>query len=146
MGAAWANAIAYGTLAVVTVWFSMRLYPIRYEWSRLMRIVIGGATAYAAATWAVARTRQPFYGLVLHAGATLVTYGLVLAASGFFHAGEWRMLTDIRRRAFQRKGVPRVTEPEGTQVEMAGEIVATAPEPVAEPLESAPSTEGRTGR
>ena len=53
MGAAWANTIAYGTLAAVTVGFSWRAYPIPYEWGRLLRVAAAGGLAFAAASRAV---------------------------------------------------------------------------------------------
>jgi len=42
LGAAWANTLSYATLATVTVAFSWYVYPIRYEWSRLLRIAVAG--------------------------------------------------------------------------------------------------------
>jgi O-antigen/teichoic acid export membrane protein len=127
MGAAWANTIAYATLAIVTVGFSWRLYPIPYEWSRLLRIALAGAGAYLAASRIVPRAAPPFTGLFLRAAVTLAVYVAILFVTRFFHAGELRVLQDIRRRALLRKPV-RTAEPQPNQVEMAGEIVATGPD------------------
>jgi O-antigen/teichoic acid export membrane protein len=134
LGAAWANALAYGTLAVVTVGFSLHLYPIRYEWGRLLRVVLAGVIAYAVSSWMVPRMRHPLFGLLLRGIVVVVTYASVLFVSGFFHAGELQALQDIRRRALQGRAV-RAPEPEPT-LEMAGEIVAIAPEPGVESLEA----------
>lgn len=135
LGAAWANAIAYGTLAVVTVAFSWRVYPIRYEWSRLLRIAFAGIAGYMAASRIVPLSTPPLPGLFLRTGAAAATYLAFLYVTGFFHAGELRMLREVRERAMQRRtaGLP---EPDTTQVEMAGEIVAAAPDPTLEPVET----------
>jgi hypothetical protein len=127
MGAAWANTIAYATLAIITVGFSWRLYPIPYEWSRLLRIALAGVVAYVAATRIVPPSTPPLIGLFLRAAVTLAAYAAILFVAGFFHAGELRVLRDVRRRALLRKPV-RTPEPLPNQVEMAGEIVATGPE------------------
>ena len=127
IGAAWANAIAYATLAVVTGYFSQRVYPIQYEWSRLARIVVAGLAGYAAAHWAVPASVNAVIGLLLHGMLAAAGYLVVLYVTGFFHAGELRMLRDVRARVLLRQPAPRA-EPERTELEMAGEIVAAAPD------------------
>jgi hypothetical protein len=128
MGAAWANVIAYATLAAVTVSFSQRVYPIHYEWSRVLRIVAAGVAGYAAARWAVPASVNPWIGLLLHGTLAVAGYLVVLYVTGFFHAGELRMLREIRAKVLLRQPPPR-REPDRREVEMAGEIVAAAPEP-----------------
>jgi O-antigen/teichoic acid export membrane protein len=127
MGAAWANALSYAVLALVTTSFSWYVFPIRYEWARLARIAVAGGVSYAVAVRVVSPTLPPVAWILL-AGVSIVTvYGLVLAVTGFFHAGELRVLREIRARAVPRKAVAGPAS-DPTQVEMAGEIVATAPE------------------
>ena len=128
LGAAWSQTIAYGTLAAVTIAFSWRVYPIRYEWSRLLRIAVAGALAFVAGNRLPLSEWSPVLGILLRGAATVATYGAVLFITGFFHAGERRILADLRRRALQFKSA-KVVETNSTQVEMAGEIVATGPEP-----------------
>jgi hypothetical protein len=60
----------------------------------------------------------------------MVTYALVLSATGFFHPGELRIMQSVRDRLLVRTQ-GRMPQPDQSQVEMAGEIVATP-----EPLES----------
>jgi O-antigen/teichoic acid export membrane protein len=121
-GAAWANTIAYATLAAVTVGFSQHLYPIRYEWSRLLRVAAAGVAAYVVAAITVPPTLHPFVALLLRGPIVIVMYVLVLFATDFFHAGEIRGLQDIWRRAMKGR-IPPAPEPAPAQVEMAGEIV-----------------------
>jgi O-antigen/teichoic acid export membrane protein len=128
MGAAWANALAYATLAIVTVVFSQRAYPIAYEWSRLSRIVLAGGAGYAAARGVAPEPASALLGLLLHGIVAVAAYAAVLLVTGFFHAGEIRMLREVRARVLARAR-PRAREPEQTEVEMAGEIVAAAPDP-----------------
>ena len=52
LGAAWANAAAYGVMASTAFVLSQRVYPIPLEWGRLARIGLAGTTAYVAA-WAL---------------------------------------------------------------------------------------------
>jgi O-antigen/teichoic acid export membrane protein len=134
MGAAWANTLSYATLAIVTIVFSQRAYPIPYEWSRLFRIAVAGAAGYFAARWLVPAPLPPVAGLLLHGIVAVAAYFAVLFVLRFFHAGEIRMLRDIRGRILPG-GRPAAPEPDRTEVEMAGEIVATAPEPASAALD-----------
>jgi O-antigen/teichoic acid export membrane protein len=134
LGAAWANALSYATLAIVTGGFSWYVYPIQYEWSRLLRIAMAGVAGYVVASRVVPASLPPVASIVLAGVATVAVYALVLSSTGFFHAGELRLLRDIRSRALTRKGGP-VQASEPSQVEMAGEIVDTAPEPPTDPLD-----------
>ena len=127
LGAAWANVIAYATLAGVTSLFSWRVYPIQYEWSRLARIAAAGGLSYLGADAVVPRGLPAAAGLLLHGTVAALTYGLVLSLVGFFHAGELKFLREIRQRVLPRKAVLSATAG-ATDVEMAGEIVASAPE------------------
>jgi O-antigen/teichoic acid export membrane protein len=127
LGAAWANTLSYATLAAVTVGFSWHVYPIPYEWTRLLRIAMAGGSSYLAGVRLVPPVPNPFLQIIVTGAIVVATYGAVLSVTGFFHAGELKMLKDLRARTLSRR---RVTAAEdATQVEMAGEIVATAPEP-----------------
>ena len=127
MGAAWSQTIAYATLAVVTIAFSQSVYPIRYEWGRLARVGLAGVLAFVAAT-AFALTSHPLTAILLRGSVAACVYGGALLVSGFFHSGELRVLESTWRRVRARGGAQR-PEPESVQVEMAGELVTTAPEP-----------------
>jgi len=130
IGAAWANATAYGTLALVTVGFSLRCYPISYEWGRLLRIAGAGLAGALCAMWFAPANVPALVGLIARGVLTMVTYALVLSATGFFHPGELRIMQSVRDRLLVRTQ-GRMPQPDQSQVEMAGEIVATP-----EPLES----------
>lgn len=129
LGAAWANCIAYATLAGVTSGFSWRVYPIQYEWGRLLRIAAAGALSYVAAGRIVPASMPPVSGLLLRGLVIVPVYLLVLLVTGFFHPGELRLLREIRTRAMLGKtGPPTLPSVSSADVEMAGEIVAPAPD------------------
>ena len=127
LGAAWSQTISYATLALVTIAFSWREYPIQYEWSRLLRIAVAGLLAFAAAATLVPPL-PPIAGILVRGIVTTGMYGGLMFVFRFFHAGELRILQDMRARALRKK--PAATPPPDTgTVEMAGEIVETVPEP-----------------
>lgn len=141
MGAAWANTCSYATLAVTTVGFSWRVYPIPYEWSRLLRISAAGAVGYILAVRGVPAGSHALAAIGLSGAIMVAVYGIVLYITGFFHAGELKMLREVRSRALQRKKIA-TPAPASTEVEMAGEIVASAPEPPSDASAMEPADTG----
>lgn len=127
MGAAWSQTVAYGMLAVVTISFSQRAYPISYEWGRLARIAAAGVLAFVAAD-ALSLAGRSIVTLVLRGLTVVAVYGATLYITGFFTSGEMRTLQDIRRRSLQKRSAP-VVEPPSENVELGGEVVSSAPEP-----------------
>jgi O-antigen/teichoic acid export membrane protein len=127
LGAAWASVTAYATLAAVTSVFSWRVYPIPYEWSRLLRIAAAGIVSLLVAQ------RVPLDGMpaiirLLGRGVLVVgIYGCVLLVTRFFHAGELKFLRDVRQRAWLTRA-RRSPPPADRDTEMAGEIVSTPPD------------------
>ncbi|HEX7085696.1 MAG TPA: lipopolysaccharide biosynthesis protein [Vicinamibacterales bacterium] len=139
MGAAWANAIANAALAGITVVFSWHVYPIRYEWGRLVRIGAAGIAAYGAGAW-LAPATGPLAGVFVRSALATGAYGALLLVTGFFKPGEIRMLRDLRERALGRRQGATPGAKEDRSVEMAGEILSGGPELPDD--ESAGSTHG----
>lgn len=133
MGAAWANTIAYATLAGVTVWFSSREYPIQYEWGRLLRIGLAGIAAYALSIWSVPANVGPPAAFFLHGAIVTAAYVALLYTAGFLHPGELRVLRDMRDRVLRRAAPAQIVEP--GQIEMAGEFLATPPDQTLEGID-----------
>jgi O-antigen/teichoic acid export membrane protein len=127
LGAAYANVVAYAALAGVTGVFSWRVYPIHYEWSRLLRIGVAGGVSYIVAVWSVPSWMHPFEALLVGGSVTVPAYLLSLYVTGFFHVGELQRLGEIRRKALTGR-VVKPSEPVNETVEMAGDLVASAPE------------------
>ena len=132
LGAAWSNAIAYATLAGVTGTVSWRLYPVQYEWSRLVRIAIAGLISLAASQ--LVPPLRPVAGVFARGTVMVGAYGAFLLVAGFLRPEELRVLRDARNRALARRAAGRVRTPAHDQVEMAGEIVDTNPEAPLETL------------
>ena len=136
LGAAWANAIAYATLAGVTVGMSWRVYPITYEWRRLAIVFVSGAVAFFTATALVPASVGPVSGFLMRGTITVATYAALLSITGFFQASELAALRDIRTRALRGKAARPVAR-EAADVEMAGEIVGGAEVGEVEPADRA---------
>ena len=118
IGAAWANAAAYGVQAVVAYSLSQRFYPIQYEVGRLTRVGAAALIAYGASR-AIPSTGA-LAGVLLRGSTIVVVMPALLAATGFFQQDEMRVLRSFRDRRSARPLPPR-----SETVEMAGEIVTT---------------------
>jgi O-antigen/teichoic acid export membrane protein len=121
VGAAWSNTIAYAVLAMVGMGLSQRCYPIRYEWDRLLRLVIAGFGAFVAARLLVP-DQIPAVLSFLGRGLLVVTiYPALLVAMGFYQARELEVVMRLLRRV--RRGKP--VGAGGDTSELAGELVTT---------------------
>lgn len=140
LGAAWANALAYGVLAAVGLAFSQRFYPIRHEWSRLARVLVAALAAYVTARLAVPTGLPALVSLLLHGTLVLVSYPVYLLAMGFYRPEERAVLERVVRR-LRRRTSPAVQE---ESAEMAGDLVATLPDETAQAPEPEPEEMART--
>jgi O-antigen/teichoic acid export membrane protein len=115
IGAAWANAAAYGLQAALAYSFSNRFYPVEYERGRLARACAASLFAFLAAR--AIPPLPPLAGVLIRGTVVVTVFSALLWISGFFRRDELRVLARLRR-------VPSTArEPETT--ELAGEIVAT---------------------
>jgi len=118
LGAAWANAAAYGVMASTAFVLSQRVYPIPLEWGRLARIGLAGTTAYVAA-WALPSMPPLASGLVRGTVVTAAFPGC-LAALGFLDARELRTLGRMLERVRAGRAGPAPAAAE-TDVTLADE-------------------------
>ena len=117
LGAAWANAVAYGAQAAVAFRLSQRFYPIQYETGRLVRV-----TAAALVACLIARAlpeMRPLIGILARGSMVVLVMGALLGVTGFFRADEMRALDALRRRPGDDAVVPATDT-----TEFAGEIVS----------------------
>jgi O-antigen/teichoic acid export membrane protein len=105
--AAWTHVAGFAILAATVYFYSEKWYPIPYEWSRLLKIVLAAGLTLAAAWglgWALGEdVYMPWDQLTLISLAqlpTLLVFPLVLWATRFFTPGE----KDGIRRALRRRG------------------------------------------
>ena len=87
MGAAIATVAAYTTMAIGMAWWSQRIYPVPYQWRRVVTATLG-AVALAALGKALGVGIPAAIGLIL-------AYPLVLFALGFTSREERRRLTRL---------------------------------------------------
>jgi O-antigen/teichoic acid export membrane protein len=121
IGAAWTYTASYAVMAIVGMTLSQRVYPIAYEWRRLVQLAIAGVLAWAAGR-IVAQVPLSLVVRVLATGLIVTaTYPFVLWALGFFRPGELQMLVRMRD---QLTSVARRTSP-GEETELGGEIADT---------------------
>lgn len=122
MGAAWANTLAYAVLAVVSMAFSQRVYPLRYDWRRLSLVAAAGLGSWSVAALGVPGLRSPLLGLLLRGGTVVAVFPAILYVAGFFSPAELRVLRDVVGRRQAASAPP----PQTDTVESAGEIVSVA--------------------
>ncbi len=88
LGPAWSNVISYAALAAIAFTLSHRFYPIRYEYGRVVRVVVAGVVAYAVAGLLLPDFRLAAVGVLARGITVVVVYPAVLGATGFFHVKE----------------------------------------------------------
>jgi O-antigen/teichoic acid export membrane protein len=102
LGAAWATVISYALMAGLGLMFSQRLYPIPFEWPRLLRVAAAGAVAFVLSLFA-----PPALGPALAVkGASLLAFPALLVASGFLAPGERARLARLLRSFDSPEGSP----------------------------------------
>lgn len=88
LGPAWSNVISYAVLAGLSLCFSQRFYPIRYERARLAKVAGSGLACYFVAAHLLPPIHSAIAGLLVRGTVVAVGLPLLLALTGFFRAGE----------------------------------------------------------
>lgn len=95
-GSTWATLIAYAISAVVLYVFARKVYPMNYEWKRILLIAAFTGIIYYIATWLTGDMHLwVSIGIRLIAIAVFV---LLLYVSGFFTPREREMIMKLVRR------------------------------------------------
>ena len=94
VGAALALVASYLVVLALMYVFTQRLFPVPYEWGRLLRVVLSVAAIVGVAELLIPTSGAG--GLMLRA-ALLAAYPLALWATGFFSEEERRWLGYMRR-------------------------------------------------
>jgi O-antigen/teichoic acid export membrane protein len=94
VGAALALVASYLVVLGLMYVFTQRLFPVPYEWGRLLRVVLAVAAIVGLAELVV--PTEGAGGLLLRA-VLLAAYPLTLWATGFFSAEERRWLSHLRQ-------------------------------------------------
>jgi len=110
LGPAYSNVISYAVLALVSMAFSQRFYPIPYEWTRLARVVLAGVVAYVLARSLLPAHMFAPLGVGARGAIVLVSFPACLAVTGFLRAHE---LARLRLLVAQLRAVRPGRKPDG---------------------------------
>jgi O-antigen/teichoic acid export membrane protein len=122
LGPAYSIVVSYAVLAVVSLYFSRRFYPVAYEWGRLGRVVLAGVAGYLLATTLFpARMFAPL-GVLVRGSIVVAAYCSCLAVTGFFRPRE---LVRLRMLVRQLRSV-RAAKKKVEEEEDAAAMAATA--------------------
>jgi O-antigen/teichoic acid export membrane protein len=106
LGAALATLGGFAFLAVCTCWVTQRIFPVHYEWPRLLALV-----ALTGGLWFVSRA-LPAGGWLAPAKLALwATWPLVVWRCGLASAAEKEYARDVVRQLARRLGAVRPTGP-----------------------------------
>src|SRR5262249_58517008 len=130
IGAAWTNALAFATLAMVAMRLAQRVYPMTYEWGRIARLAIAGVGAYLL-TWLIPSAWPAWLGLLTRGTLVCIAYPLLLLAIGFYHRDETAFVMSIIVRLRKREEVSRATVAEPIRATVAEPIDVAAAMPEA---------------
>jgi O-antigen/teichoic acid export membrane protein len=134
IGAAWSNALAFGTLAVVAMRLAQRVYPMTYEWGRIARLAIAGAGAYLI-TWVIPTSLPAWLGFLTRGTLVCLAYPLLLFVLGFYHRDETAFMMSVVTRLRSRVGAKAAS---AADAPAGGDAAAQAQQmPVAMPHEPA---------
>jgi O-antigen/teichoic acid export membrane protein len=86
MGAAWARLFGYAVMAGVLLYFSQKVFPIAFEWHRILKMAVVLALVYILGSTAFVRSH------VCYRMGMLVLYPVLLTGAGFFRRTELKRL------------------------------------------------------
>jgi hypothetical protein len=94
-----ATPAAYALMAALGAWQSHRVYPVPFEWGRLLVLGVFGALLFGADQWLAWRGLPPgsIAGIASKTGLFVALPALLLA-TGFFRHGEMRALRALVSR------------------------------------------------
>jgi O-antigen/teichoic acid export membrane protein len=93
---AWATPAAYALMAALGAWRANRVFPVPYEWRRLLHLAVQVAVLFAVDRWLQGHGVAPLSTVgILSKGALLAALPAMLIATGFFRHGELRVLRSL---------------------------------------------------
>ena len=127
VGAAWSTTCAYATLAVVGYVLSQRVYPIRYDWAKLLSIVVAGIVAYGSAVFLFDHEWTSIARLFLRAITATAVYLGMLAGVGVLRPSELAALLRDRRVL-----PPSALEPSPAATDLGANVMAVSTQELAD--------------
>ena len=99
MGAAWATLISFAILALATFKVSQRIFPIRYQYVRLLKLILAAVVIYGASH--LIRPESLTVAIAVDF-LFLASFPVVLLVLQFYEAAEVRKMRGILRALTQR--------------------------------------------
>jgi O-antigen/teichoic acid export membrane protein len=91
-----ATPASYAAMAALGAWQSNRVFPVPYEWRRLLHLGIQVTLLFGVDRWLATRGIAPLSATgVLSKAALLAALPIMLLATGFFRHGEMRALRSL---------------------------------------------------
>ena len=85
VGAAWSMFLGYSVMITLTIIVSQRVYPIPYEWGRIVKVLVAGLVVWGVS---LALPETGWAARIVAKVAVLALYPLLLWAMGFFQDAE----------------------------------------------------------
>lgn len=131
LGAAWANAAAYGVQSGIAYRLSQQFYPIEYEWARIGRAVTAASLGYLSAR--LLPEMGVLAGVLIRGGTVVGVTLAVLWLGGFFNGPELQWLKGLNRRSHKVNAIApasEATEKGGlvVSVDLADELIELPPD------------------
>jgi O-antigen/teichoic acid export membrane protein len=98
---AWATPASYVLMAVLGAWQSNKVYPVPFEWGRLVHLGVLTAAIFFLDRWVTGGMSQLAATTIAIKVGLLLALPVALVLTRFFRAGEWAA---IRRVALRRAG------------------------------------------
>jgi O-antigen/teichoic acid export membrane protein len=90
---AWATPASYALMAALGAWQSHKVYPVPFEWGRLVHLAAIVGAIFAVDRWLAGHGWSPTAGATLGVKfALLLAFPLLLVVTRFFRGGEWSAL------------------------------------------------------
>ncbi|HET8656177.1 MAG TPA: polysaccharide biosynthesis C-terminal domain-containing protein, partial [Longimicrobiaceae bacterium] len=89
---AWATPASYIVMAAVGAWQSNRFYPVPFEWGRLVHLAAIVAAIFFADEWITRGMPQTSGSTIALKVGLLLAFPVLLLATRFFRAGEWKAI------------------------------------------------------
>jgi hypothetical protein len=90
---AWATPAAYALMAALGAWQSNRVYPVPFEWGRLLHLAVIVGAIFFVDQWLAGHGWSPTaWSTVGAKAALLLAFPALLVLTRFFRGGEWAAL------------------------------------------------------
>lgn len=101
MGAAWATLVAYISLPVIIIFLTRKIFPIKYDYLRILRVVLIGLLIY----FICEKVYQPNLINLLWRFLVILSYPIILFLTGFFQHTEIIKIKAILNKIFRKKDI-----------------------------------------